>query len=39
MSRFRSLDLGEVPFADQSGASKHGDLIADPPDLLLLAGS
>ena len=34
-----SLDLGEVPVADQSDIAARGDLIADPPDLLLLAGS
>jgi len=38
MFRSRSLDLDEVIVADQSGAGKCEYLIADPRDLLLLAG-
>jgi len=39
MFGFRSLDLGEVSVADFSAQRKREDLMADPPNLSLLAGS
>jgi len=39
MFGFRSLDLGEVSVADFSAQRKREDLMADPPNLSLLADS